>query len=617
MYKDIKIKEASNFTKEKHEGVIQHLPFDDVADFENATKGFISTKYPLKIEGKNGKVNWNLEDYSFISEIGETEDDAPKTVHPSLWRKAKLNMNTGLYKVTDGVYQIRGFDLSNMTIIEGDTGIIVTDTLISTETAKAALELYYDHRPRKPIVCVIYTHSHVDHYGGTAGLISKDDVKGGKVKVIAPEHFTLEAISENVFSGNAMIRRAEYIYGSGLARGVAGQVDAGLGKTASKGTMSFIEPSDIITKDHEIRSVDGVEMEFVMVPKTEAPAEFVIYFPQFKLLNVAEIAVHTMHNLLTPRGAQIRDSYAWWKDLDKIIRAFKDKYEICIGQHHWPTWGNAEINDMLEHQRDMYKFIHDQTLHYINKGYTLTEVAEAVKLPEALENKWYLRGHYGTLNFNVKAVYQFYLGWYSGHPSDLYPLPPEKSAKKYVAAMGGIDNVMKVAEQSFSEGDYRWGAELLKHAVFADDKHEGARQLLADTYEQLGYQSESALWRNMFLTGAAELRHVTPKTVSSGVELDVIEGMPFELLLDFLGIRLNSKRAENKKISMNWKLTDLGHTYHLEVRNSILFYRSDALADTVDITLITTREACNKIFAGVEKFADLVSKGRWMEIQTN
>lgn len=604
----VKSKEASDFTKKRHQEVSQSMPFNDVEDFENAKKGFIGSLHPVKIEGEKGKINWDLEDYSFISEIETTEDDSPKTVHPSLWRKAKLNMNAGLYKVTEGVYQVRGFDLSNMTIIEGETGIIITDTLISTETAHAALELYYQYRPQKPIVCIIYTHSHADHYGGTGGLVSKEDVKSGKVKLIAPDNFTMEAISENVFSGNAMIRRAEYIYGSGLTRGIYGQVDAGLGKTASKGTLSFIEPTDIIKENHEIRIVDGVMMEFILVPKTEAPTEFVIYFPELKLLNIAEIAVHTMHNILTPRGAQIRDSYAWWKDLDKIINVFKNDYEICIGQHHWPTWGNAEINEMLEHQRDMYKFIHDQTLHFINKGFTMHEAAEAVKLPKTLEDKWYLRGHYGTLNFNVKAVYQFYLGWYSGHPSDLYPLPPEQSAKKYVELMGGIDNVVKAAEQSFAEGDYRWVSELLKHAVFADEHHEGARQLLADAYEQLGYQSESALWRNMFLTGAAELRHVPPKTVSSGVGIDVIEGMPFELLLDFLGIRLNSKRAENKEIVLNLKLTDSEQSYHIEVRNSILFYRNDAFVENADVTLITTREACNQIFAGTKKIAEIVAE---------
>lgn len=605
MSKDFQSKEATKFTKEILEQTKKNLPFKDVNDFDNATRGFLGTKAPLIINVDNSHINWNLDDYSFISD----NTDSPETVHPSLWRKAQLNMKTGLFKVIDRVYQIRGFDLSNMTIVEGDTGLIIIDTLISTETAAAALELYYEHRPKKPIVCILYTHSHVDHYGGAAGLVTKEDVLSGKVQIIAPENFTFEAVVENVFAGNAMIRRSEYMYGAGLARGAKGQIDAGLGKTTSKGTISLIEPTDIVTKDHEKRIIDGVKMEFLMVPNTEAPTEFVIYFEDFKLLNVAEIAVHTMHNILTLRGAQIRDAYNWWKDIDKIIHAFEGEYEVCIGQHHWPTWGNAEITEFLSNQRDLYKFILDQTLHFINKGYTANEIAEVVKFPPSLEEKWYLRGHYGSLNHNIKAVYQFYLGWYSGHPSDLYPLPPEDVAKKYIDAMGGITNVLSIATKAINNGEYRWGAELLKHAVFFDDKNQEAKQLLADALEQLGYQSESGPWRNIFLTGAAELRGAEPQTITKGVNGDVIAGMPFDLLLDFLGIRLNSDRASGKKITMVWKLEDVSTEYLIAINNSVLIYREGVSDKPVDMTLITTRDACNRLFSGTTTFQELLEKG--------
>lgn len=602
MLEGIQPKEATIFTKQQLEQAKKTLPFENVTDFENAVRGFVGTKEPLVISDKENHINWNLQEYDFIS----NKEESPESVHPSLWRKAQLNMNSGLYKVMDHVYQVRGFDLSNMTIVEGETGLIIIDTMISTETAAAALDLYYDHRPKKPIVCIMYTHSHVDHYGGTAGLVDQADISSGKIQIIAPDDFTFEAVIENVFAGNAMIRRSEYMYGAGLARGEKGQVDAGLGKNTSKGTISLMEPTDIVTKDHETRVIDGVKMEFLMVPHTEAPTEFVIYFPDFKLINIAEIAVHTMHNILTLRGAQIRDSYKWWKDIDKIMAAFENRYEICIGQHHWPTWGNAEINDFLSHQRDLYKFIHDQTLHFINKGYTATEIAEMIKLPAGLEEKWYLRGHYGTLNHNIKAVYQFYIGWYSGHPSDLYPLPPVEVAKKYVEAIGGMEKVMAIATKAFEEGDYRWGAELLKHAVFFDDENQAAKLLLADTLEQLGYQSESGPWRNIFLTGAAELRGAKPQTITKGVNEDVLAGMPFDLLIDFLGIRLNSERAAGKNLAMKWTLADTSEEYHIEVTNSVLVYRKGESTKNVELTLSTTREVCNQLFSGMGTFKEFL-----------
>lgn len=601
MTKKILPKAATSFTKKINNAVKEVLPFENTKDFEDAKKGFIATWDKVKVKASGGEKVWNLDDYQFIG-----DGEAPDSVNPSLWRISQLNMTNGLFKVTERVYQVRGYDMSNITIMEGETGLVITDTLTSVETASAALELYYKHRPKVPIKAIIYTHSHADHYGGVSGLVSKEDVDSGKVILIGPEGFMEHAVSENVFAGNAMARRAEYMYGSRLPRSEVGQVDAGLGKTLSTGHMSLIAPNDTITFDHEKRIVDGIEIEFIMAPNTEAPAEHLMYFPQFKLINIAEDAVHNLHNILTLRGAQIRDAYAWWKDIDKAIRAFGSDYEICIGQHHWPTWGNQEINDMLIHQRDAYKYMHDQTLHYINKGLTASEVAEIVKFPPSLEDKWYLRGYYGTLNHDIKAIYQFYLGWYDGNPANLHPLIPEQSAKKYVEFMGGIEEVLKKARVSYEDGEYRWVAEVVKHAVFADDKNEEAKCLLADALEQLGYQAESASWRNVYLTSAEELRNSLPKKVISTLTLDVIESMPFELILDYMGIRLNGKKAIDKRISMNWKLVDVNERYHLLVNNSVLTYRDEEEDYNADVTLTTTREIFNQVFAGDITFKDLL-----------
>ncbi|MBC2361034.1 MBL fold metallo-hydrolase [Listeria welshimeri] len=601
MTKKILPKAATSFTKKINNAVKEVLPFENTKDFEDAKKGFIATWDKVKVKASGGEKVWDLDDYQFIG-----DGEAPDSVNPSLWRISQLNMTNGLFKVTERVYQVRGYDMSNITIMEGETGLVITDTLTSVETASAALELYYKHRPKVPIKAIIYTHSHADHYGGVSGLVSKEDVDSGKVILIGPEGFMEHAVSENVFAGNAMARRAEYMYGSRLPRSEVGQVDAGLGKTLSTGHMSLIAPNDTITFDHEKRIVDGIEIEFIMAPNTEAPAEHLMYFPQFKLINIAEDAVHNLHNILTLRGAQIRDAYAWWKDIDKAIRAFGSDYEICIGQHHWPTWGNQEINDMLIHQRDAYKYMHDQTLHYINKGLTASEVAEIVKFPPSLEDKWYLRGYYGTLNHDIKAIYQFYLGWYDGNPANLHPLIPEQSAKKYVEFMGGIEEVLKKARLSYEDGEYRWVAEVVKHAVFADDKNEEAKCLLADALEQLGYQAESASWRNVYLTSAEELRNSLPKKVISTLTLDVIESMPFELILDYMGIRLNGKKAIDKRISMNWKLVDVNERYHLLVNNSVLTYRDEEEDYNADVTLTTTREIFNQVFAGDITFKDLL-----------
>ena len=461
-------------------------------------RGFIATLDGGVVTGENGKTVWDTKPYEFLK-----SDAVPPTVNPSLWRQAQLNAVNGLFKVTDRVYQVRGIDLANLTIIEGDSGLILIDPLLSNETAKAALDLYLKNRPAKPVVAVIYSHSHADHFGGAKGVISADDAAQGKIKVLAPDGFMEHAVAENVIAGNAMARRAQYQFGSALPIGDRAQIDTGLGKALSKGTISLIPPNDLIKRSYETRNIDGVEIEFHLVPGSEAPSEMLMYFPQFKLLNMAEDATHNMHNLYTLRGAEIRDGRLWSRYIAEAIERYGDKTDVEIAQHHWPMWGNDRIISFLKKQRDLYKFMHDQTVRLLNEGLTPTEIAEQLKLPPSLASEWSARGYYGTLSHNAKAVYQFYLGWYDANPADLNPLPRTEMAKKQVDYMGGADAVIKRARDDFKAGQYRWVASVMSQVVFADSTNKEARNLEADALEQLGYQSEGATWRNAYLLGRA------------------------------------------------------------------------------------------------------------------
>ena len=586
-------KDATSFTKEKNEQVLQELPFSDTQDFDDAKKGFVATLPKLVIPSSDGHNVWDITSYEFLN--GKS---APFTVNPSLWRIAQINNINGLFKVTDRVYQVRGFDISNMTIVEGNKGLIITDPIMSAETAKAALDLYYQNRPKKPIVAVIYSHSHGDHYGGVRGVITDEDVKSGKVKVYAPEGFLEEAVSENVYAGNAMGRRALYMYGALLPRGEKGQVDGGLGKTTSVGSVGLIAPTDIISKNTETRTIDGVQIEFSLVPGTEAPSEMIMYYPQFKLLNTAEDATHTLHNLYTLRGAQVRDAAKWWKAIDMMLSTYGDKAEVVIAQHHWPKWGNKEINTYLEKQRDAYKYIHDQTLNLANKGYTMNEIAEMIKLPDVLEQEWSLRGYYGSVNHDAKAVYQRYLGWYDSNPANLNPLPPEEASKKYVEVMGGSKSIIKKAKEYYKNGEYRWVAELMNRVVFAEPDNQEAKNLAADALEQLGYQTENATWRNEYLMGAYELRNGKVK-LPAGIGADTpdtIRAMTVDMFLDYMGIRLNSEKSKNTSLSMNWDIPDIKSKYTVTMENSVLVYRKvDSFKNNADITLTLPKEALNNI----------------------
>jgi alkyl sulfatase BDS1-like metallo-beta-lactamase superfamily hydrolase len=587
---------ADTATKKINAAVLHQLPFADKQDFEDARRGLIA---PLPDNGvirdKEGKPVWDLSGFSFIKE----EAAAPETVNPSLWRQSQLLMYTGLFQVTDRVYQVRGADASNINFIEGDTGIIVVDPLISAETARAALNLYYQHRPQKQVVAVIYSHSHVDHYGGVKGVVSEDDVKAGKVKIIAPEGFLKAALDENVMAGTAMSRRAGYMYGVFLPPGPQGKVTMGLGLTVSTGTVTLIPPTDIITKTGQEMTIDGVNFVFQLAPDTEAPAEMHFYLPQLKLLCPAENCCHNLHNVYTLRGAKIRDALAWSKNLNETLERWGDKSEVMLNVHHWPVWGQKRLTDRLKKQRDMYRYLHDQTLRLANQGYTMTEIAEMIRLPEGLAKEWYCRGYYGSVNHDVKAVYVKYLGWFDGNPANLHPLPPVESSQRYVEFMGGPAAVIKKAQKYYDKGEYRWVAQVVNHVVFADPNNKAARELQAKALEQLGYQAESGPWRNFYLTGAQELRRgVAKEDANTTASPDTILAMPLGLFFDYLGVRLNGPKAAGNTSTINWNFTDTKEQYVLALENGALNHTANKQVKDADATVTLTRAAFNEVILG-------------------
>lgn len=597
-------KPATAATKAANAAVLKELPFNDKADFDDAHRGFIAAPATLTIKDAKGNVVWDLESYKkYISE----DKAAPDSINPSLYRNAQLNMIYGLFKVTDRIYQIRGFDLSNITFIQGDTGWIVFDPLISAETARAALDFANEKLGQRPVVAVVYSHSHVDHYGGVRGLASEKDFKSGKVRVFAPEHFTEHAVSENVIAGNAMSRRAIYMYGALLPRNEFGGVNGGLGQTTSTGTGTLVIPDVEVKKTGEEHVVDGVKMVFQMTPGTEAPAEMNTYFPQFKAMWMAENSTNTMHNILTLRGAQVRDALKWSAYLNETISLYGTDTVVKFQSHHWPQWGTEKITEYWKKQRDMYKYTHDQSVNLMNKGYTGEEISETIKLPPELDKYWPNRGYYGTLSHNSRAVYQRYMGWYNGNPSNLNNLPPEAAAKKYIEYMGGEEAVIKRAKGDFAKGEYRWTAEALKHVVFANPKSKAGKELLADSLEQLGYQAESGPWRGVYLMGAYELRNGVP--AAGGINTatpDTIKAMPPEMLFDYLAVRLNGPKAAGKKIFLNVELPDLNKQYGLAVENAVLNYGkplaqadakltlSKATLDAIQLKEITLEQAIAK-----------------------
>ncbi|WP_426595606.1 alkyl/aryl-sulfatase [Cellulomonas sp. McL0617] len=584
-------KPATHAIVQQQAGLLASLPFSDTRDFDDVSRGLVAT-IDEPVLAADGTVVWDNSTYAFV------EGDAPDTVNPSLWRQSQLVATGGLFEVVPGIYQVRGMDLSNTTLVEGDEGIIVIDTLLSQETGAAALALYRKHRGDRPVKAVVYTHSHVDHFGGVKGFVSQEDVDSGAVKVFAPEGFTEHAISENVYAGTAMGRRAGYMYGAALSRGPEGGVGAGLGQTTSTGTVTLIEPTDIITTTgHEV-VVDGVRLMFQMAPDTEAPAELLVYLPDFKALCTAEDATHTFHNLLTLRGAVVRDPHGWSRYLTESIDLFGDEVEVVFASHHWPMWGNERVVEFLSLQRDLYAYVHDQTLRLLNKGLTGPEIAEKIVLPPVLENAWSSHGYYGSLNHNIKAIYQRYLGWFDGNPAHLWEHVPVEKAKRYVEFMGGADAVVSKAQASFDAGDFRWVAEVVNHVVFAEPDHQGGRTLLADTYEQLGYGAENGTWRDFFLSGAMELRDGQFGTPTVTNAPDVFAALTPEMLFDAIAIQINGPKAWDEKLSLDVVLTDIDTRYRLTLANGVLTYSAAPQRGDADVTLTTTRRQLPALAAG-------------------
>ncbi|MEH0563585.1 alkyl sulfatase dimerization domain-containing protein [Streptomyces silvae] len=559
----------------------QRFPFSDTQDFDDANRGLVGRRDPNAVTGEDGTTLWDNDTYAFL------EGDAPDTVNPSLWRQSQLVATQGLFEVVEGIYQVRGFDLSNVTFVEGTEGVVVIDPLLSEETAAAALALYREHRGDRQVTGVIYTHSHVDHFGGVKGVTTQEDVDAGRLPVLAPVGFIHHAVSENVYAGTAMGRRAAYMYGAALDRGPQGQVGAGLGQTTSTGTITLIPPTVDITETGQEEVVDGVRMIFQMAPDTEAPSEMLIYFPDFKALCAAEDATHTLHNLLTLRGAVVRDPHAWSHYLTESIDLFGDRTDVVFASHHWPTWGQDRAVRYLSIQRDLYGYLHDQTLRLINKGWTGTEIAEHLPLPPALENAWSTHGYYGSVSHNLKAVYQRYMGWFDGNPAHLWQHTPVEAGKRYVAFMGGADAVVDKARGSFGEGDFRWAAEVLSHVVFAQPDHAAARELLADTYEQLGYGSENGTWRNFYLSGATELRQGQFGTPTVAASPDVIANLTPPMLFDAIAVQIDGPKAWGETLGIDVHLTDSGERYRLRLTNGVLTYSAAPQKGTADVTLRT------------------------------
>ena len=597
-------KDAEPATRQTHAEVLRSLPFGDHVDFDDAQRGFIAP-LPDDITSVDGqRTIWSIKRYAFLT------GNAPATVNPSLWRQAQLNTFNGLFKVVDRIYQIRGLDDSNMTIVESDTGLIVIDALSAAESAKAAMDLYYQNRPRKPVVAVIYTHSHADHFGGVKGIVGEDAVRAGQVKILAPDGFMDHAATENVMVGYAMFRRALYQFGPVLPPGERGQVDAGHGKTIPRGgTFTLIAPTDLITERYEARTIDGVAIEFHLVPGSEAPAEMTLYFPHFRVLNMAEDTNHTMHNLYALRGAEVRDARLWSRYLNESLDRYGDRTDVLIAQHQWPTWGSEKVTAFLKKQRDMYKFIHDQSVRLINRAYTPNDIAETLKMPASVANDWSTRGYYGTLSHNAKAVYQKYLGWYDANPANLSPLPPVEQARKTVEYMGGAAAAIARAREDFEAGNYRWVASVMNQVVFVDPANRQARELGADALEQLGYQTEAATWRNAYLMGAMELRNGVTKLPPGALSFDVIKSLPVEMIFDLWAARLNPEKAEGKAMVLNWTFTDVGERFTLNLENSALTNLRGKLSAKADAGFTLARATLDSILLRQTTFANAIKAG--------
>ncbi len=611
-------KEATEITAQINSAVYSMLDFSDTSEYENATKGLIDAPESLEIKDENGNVVWSQKAYSFLDEF----DKAPSTVNPSLWENSKNNHAFGLFKVVDGIYQVRGYDLTNLTVIQGDTGYIVFDPMMSVECAKASLELVFKNLGEKPIKAIIISHSHVDHFGGIKGVMSEQQktdsslsiaqqISSDKIPIIVPEGFEEHAVSENLYAGIAMQRRANYQYGTFLDEGVNGTLAMGIGMTQSSGISSYISPTYEI-KSNEKLTIDGIEFEFQLTPGTEAPSEMNTWLPQFNALWMAENCTSTLHNLYTLRGAQVRDGEMWSKYITEAITLYGDKAQVVFQSHNWPHWENENINEYLTNTAAVYKYINDQTLAYINLGYTSDEIANMIELPDALNKVWYTRQYYGTVAHNAKAVYQKYMGWYDANPVNLNKLPISESAKKWVEYLGDTDEVLRKAKEDYEKGEYQWVAEITNVLVFADPENEAARLLCADALEQLGYQAESGTWRNVYLSAALELRNGNQAEFSKGAVAtgDAQRSISTSSMLQYMSIFLNRDNLEGENFKVNIALSDTQENFALNIVDGVMLIYEDTKFDDADVTV-----KCQKpvLFAATSGDKEVITKNAKIE----
>jgi alkyl sulfatase BDS1-like metallo-beta-lactamase superfamily hydrolase len=579
--------------------VAASLALDDPQDFEDARRGLVASESQVVIEAADGRTLWDTRDYGFVS------GDSPASVNPSLWRQARLNGIHGLFEVVPGVHQVRGYDLANLTLIQGETGWIVVDPLGSRETAAAALAFAKRQLGARPIVAVIFTHSHIDHFGGSEAVLADPDLRPD-ARIVAPRGFIEAATSENVLAGIAMGRRAVYMYGMPLARTPRGHVDTGLGKEPSRGSVGIVEPTDLVDHTPQPMEIDGVRFVFQYAPDSEAPAELTFYLPDAKAFCGAEIVSHNMHNLYTLRGAKVRDALRWSGYIDEAIQIFPDA-EVVFASHHWPVWGRERVVTYLEQQRDTYRYLHDQTLRLANAGLTPQEIAEELEMPASLRDAFASRGYYGTVRHNAKGVYQGYFGWYDGNPAHLDPLPPQEAARRYVDAMGGAQQVRRRAQEAFERGEYRWVAMLLDHLVFAVPEDAQARELLAAAYDQLGYRAESGPWRDEYLTGAFELRHgVQPSPVTLASAAGLLRHLPLEDFFASVAVRIDGKKAEGRDTVINMVFTDVGESWVLSLQNAVLHHHRRDPDPAAAATVHLTRELLVRLVTGEAGLRELV-----------
>ncbi len=599
--------EASAHTRALHAAALGDLPAEDREDFEDARRGLIASEDSLVLRDERGRVVWDMDSYAFLRDGAR----APDTVHPALWRAARLGAVHGLFEVVEGIYQVRGYDISNVTFIEGEAGVIVVDPLVSRECAAAALALYRRHRGEREVSGVIYSHTHVDHWGGVKGVVAHEAVAAGRVPVWAPEGFMDFAVSENVLAGIAMARRAEYMFAPALERGPQGQLGAGIGQTTSRGQVTLIAPTHEAAQTGEEAVIDGVRFCFQLVPDTEAPVEMNFHLPGMRALCVPEMATHSMHNVLTPRGAQVRDALAWSKYLGETLELFAAGTDTLFAQHHWPRWGGERIAGFLARHRDMYRYLHDQTLRLANRGLTPLEIAAQVRLPPSLANTWECRGGYGETSFNVRAVYQRYFGFFDGHPVQLDPLEPVEAASRYVELAGGEQRLLQSAREACERGEYRWGAELASHAVFANPGSRPARELLAGAFEQLGYAAENPIWRNFYLVGAGELREGPPRERRDRrrTGADVARALSLSQVWDGMGVRIDGPRAWGLEIAVAWDFTDVREQWTVRVQNGALSAVRGRLDQAAHAKVTLTRTAFDSLVLGEGDAAQLFASG--------